>query len=253
MAIANRKILQIIIFSLIVGLQFVSAETISRLNAAGDSLYSIYEYSASANYYEDALKIDSLDFESNWKLSRSLNIVGELAPKDSQLAIFESARDAAARAIRLNNNHADSRFQLARALGKIALFKGIFKSASLAKQVKREAEAALAIDSLHDGAFHILGRWHREVGKKPKIIRSPMGLGAANKEDAMHFMIRAVAINPNLIHHRLEMGITYEEFGYKKEAISEYNRCLEIKSLSPLDFKYSAEAKKLLAELKKSD
>ena len=217
--------------------------------ALGDSLYDLHDYGGSISYYREACTLDSNRFESFWKLGRSLNLLGETTPEDSQLAIYEEARDVEKRALKLNETDADAYFQLARALGKIALFKGIFKSASLAKQVRREARRALELDSLHDGAWHILGRWHREVGKKHTILRLPMGLGAANKKDALSFMKKAVALNPEYINHRLEMGITYLRCKDKDAARMEFEKALELPSQRPLDEKYKSEAKKYLAEM----
>ncbi len=227
------------------------SQPLSTILAAGDSLYAVNDYAGSASTYSQAAALDTSSFEAYWKLGRSLNLVGETAPKDSQLAIFEAARDAEQRALALNEESADAHFQLARAVGKIALFKGVFNSIGLAKQVKREGERALAIDSLHDGAWHVLGRWHREVGKKPKIIRGPMGLGAANKRDAIAFMERAIAINPANINHHLEMGITYREYDKVDLAHREFGLCLSLPAERPLDNKYKEEAKKYLAEMDK--
>lgn len=227
----------------------IAAQTYDRSMASGDSLFDLHRYSESLASYREACNLDSASYEPFWKLGRSLNLLGETAAEDSQLAIFEAAREAEERAIDLRETEADPHFQLARALGKIALFKGIFKSASLAKRVRREAERALAIDSLHDGAWHILGRWHREVARKPKIIRVPMGLGAANKEDAISFMRKAVQLNPEFVNHHLEMGITYLKYKDEEAARAEFERCLELPSKRPLDEKYKSHAKKFLAQL----
>lgn len=225
------------------------AQGVDELIAAGDSLFELHRYPESIPFYRQACALDSNLNEPFWKLGRSLNLQGETAPEDSQLAIFEQAREAEERAVELDETEAEPHFQLARALGKIALFKGIFKSAGLAKKVRKEAQRAIEIDSLHDGAWHILGRWHREVSKKPKILRIPMGLGAANKEDAISFMKKAVELNPEFIHHHLEMGITYLRYKDREAARAEFRRCLELPSKRPLDEKYKAEAEKYLAEL----
>jgi tetratricopeptide (TPR) repeat protein len=217
----------------------------------GDTLYATYDYSGSAKLYYQAAAVDIQNFDAFWKIGRSLNYEGELAPKDSQLTIFEAARNAEVAALKLRDNSADAHFQLARAIGKIALFKGVFNSIGLAKQVKAEAEKALALDSLHDGAWHILGRWNREVGKKPKLFRIPLGLGAANKKDALAFMQKAIALNPNLINHRLEMGITYLEYDMLDQAREEFSKCLSLPGQGPVDDKYKEEAKKYLAGMNK--
>jgi tetratricopeptide (TPR) repeat protein len=226
-----------------------AAQSLDELVVSGDSLFELHRYSQSIPFYRDACRLDSNYYDAFWKLGRSLNLEGEIAPEDSQLAIFEAARDAEERAVELDESQADSHFQLARALGKIALFKGVFKSASLAKKVRKQARRAIEIDSLHDGAWHILGRWHREVGKKPKILRIPMGLGAANKEDAISFMRRAVELNPNYINHHLEMGITYLRYKDREAARAEFQKCLALPSQRPLDEKYKEEAEKYLAEM----
>lgn len=215
----------------------------------GDSLFDLHLYGESIPFYRQTCAGDSSDAEPFWKLGRSLNLLGETTPKDSQLAVYEEARDAVKWALELNEVNAEAHFQLSRSLGKIALFKGIFKSASLARKVRKESMRALAIDSLHDGAWHILGRWHREVGKKSKFLRIPMGLGAANKEDALAYMKRAVELNPDYINHHLEMGITFMRFDNDDAARAEFEKCLELESERPLDEKYKKEAKKYLAEL----
>lgn len=225
--------------------------TTSELIAQGDSLCDAYNFRGAVTQFQRAVQIDSANFSAYWKLGKCLNFLGELAPRDSQLTIFEKARDAELAALALNDASADAHFQLARAVGKIALFKGIFNSIGLAKQVKREADRTLALDSLHDGAWHILGRWNREVGKKPKLFRSPLGLGDANKKDAISFMEKAIAINPELIHHHLEMGITYQEYDRDIDARREFERCLSMEARGPLENNYKEEAKKYLAGMDK--
>jgi tetratricopeptide (TPR) repeat protein len=227
------------------------AATTSELITQGDSLCNAYNFRGAVAQFQKTIQIDSANFSAYWKLGKCLNFLGELAPRDSQLTIFEKARDAELSALALNDASADAHFQLARAVGKIALFKGIFNSIGLAKQVKREADRALALDSLHDGAWHILGRWNREVGKKPKFFRSPLGLGDANKEDAVSFMEKAIAINPELIHHHLEMGITYQEYDRDSDARREFEKCLSLTAQGPLENNYKEEAKKYLAGMDK--
>jgi Tfp pilus assembly protein PilF len=78
-----------------------------------------------------------------------------------------------------------------------------------------------------------------------------MGLGAANKRDAVAFMERAIAINPANINHHLEMGITYREYHMNELARREFGLCLSLPVERPLDNKYKEEAKKYLAEMDK--
>lgn len=242
--------ISILLAAIVASVEPGGAQTTEYLITTGDSLYNQNQYRESIVSYTKACELDSTSFEPFWKLGRSLNLLGEDAPRDSQLAIFELARDAEKHALALNESDADVHFQLARALGKIALFKGIFKSAGLAKEVRRECLRALELDSLHDGAWHILGRWNREVGKKPRILRVPMGLGAANKKDALAFMKKAVELRPEFIHHHLELGITYMTYDQDDSAKAEFEKSLALPSQRPLDDKYKKEAEKLLTDLK---
>ena len=242
----------LLIFLLITPVNVTIAQSFDSF-ARCDSLYDAYEYELSAACYDSLVAEDSSSCEANWKLARSLNLWAELQPRENQLNLYERAATAAERAIAIDSLEPEGHFELARAYGKIALFRGVFKSVGLAKRVKREAEITLALDSLHDGALHILGRWHREVSKKPGFIRAPLGLGAANKREGLKLMARAIEINPGLIHHRLEYGISLMDSDYDKEAREQFNICLNLPAHGPLDIKYQQEAKENLAKLDKKN
>ncbi len=218
-----------------------------------DSLYAANDYSGSITCYEGLIRQDSLRADLHWKLARSLNLLAELEPKEKQLELYERASTSAKRCIELDSAIAEGHFQLARALGKIALFKGVFKSAGLAKQVKKEAEKALALDPRHDGAMHLLGRWHREVAQKPKFLRAPMGLGAADKKVGLEYFERAIELNPELINHHLEYGISLYDLDRNDLAIKEFERCLELIPARPHDYLYQKSAKEYLAKLRQKD
>ncbi len=235
---------------------FLAAGSLSRAavsSAICDSLYTVNDYQGSRECYEGLIRQDSTDAESHWKLARSLNLLAELEPKEKQLDLYEQAATAAKRCIELDSTIAEGHFQLARALGRIALFKGVFKSAGLAKQVKREAEKALALDPRHDGAMHLLGRWHREVAQKPKVLRAPMGLGAADKKAGLEFFERAIELNPELINHHLEYGISLYDLERDELAKAQFERCLELIPARPHDYLYQKTAKEYLAKLRQKD
>lgn len=231
----------------------VMADETAGLIARGDSLMAVYEYQAAGEMFGQAVAFDSTSVEANWKLANSLNLFAELQPKEFQLDLYEKASQASERTIALDSLQPEGHFQLARSLGKIALFKGIFKSVGLAKRVKKEAELTLELDPNHDGAYHILGRWHREVAQKPKFLRVPMGLGGANKKKGLPLLEKAVEIRPEFIHHRLEYGISLLDSKDKKEAQEQFELCLTLPAAGPLDIKYQKEAKDYLAKLKKNN
>ena len=227
----------------------ISANDAELFINAGDSLYNLYEYENSVNYYIESLAMDSTSSEAYWKLARSLNLFAELQLKEKQLELYERAARAAEETVALDSLEPEGHFQLARAIGKIALFKGVFKSVGLAKRVKKEAEITLRLKPDHDGALHIIGRWHREVSKKPKFIRIPLGLGEADKKKGLPLLAEAIKLEPGVINHRLEYGISLLDSNYKDEAKEQFELCLSLKASSPLDIKYQKQAKEYLAKL----
>jgi tetratricopeptide (TPR) repeat protein len=227
----------------------LAANPLSDAINLGDSLYEANNYTGSIAAYKNALTIDSLSAEANWKLARSLNLQAELELKDKQLALYEQAAIVSQRCIDKDSLIAEGHFQLARAQGRVALFKGVFKSVSLAKQVKREADKTLVLDPKHDGAYHILGRWNREVAQKPKFLRSAIGLGEADKKIGIECFQKAIELNPNYINHHLEYGISLLDMDQKDKAKVEFEQCLKLPAPRPLDLKYQNEAKDYLARL----
>jgi tetratricopeptide (TPR) repeat protein len=243
----KKIVLTFLICSLLPIVSF--ADNSAVLIAGGDSLKAIHEYGSAIDKFNQAAAEDSMNAGAYWKLAAALNLFAELQPKEEQLDLFERAADAAERTITLDSLQPEGHFQLARALGKIALFKGIFKSVGLAKRVKKEVEIVLELDPGHDGAYHILGRWHREVAKKPKFVRLPLGLGAANKKKGLPLLDKAVELRPAFIHHRLEYAISLLDRDYEKEAREQFEICLSLPADGPLDIKYQNEAKDYLAKL----
>jgi tetratricopeptide (TPR) repeat protein len=227
----------------------LAASPLSDAIIRGDSIYETNDYPGSIAAYKNALAIDSLSAEANWKMARSLNLQAELQPKDKQLALNEQAAIVSQRCIDKDSLIAEGHFQLARAQGRVALFKGVFKSASLAKQVKREADKTLVLDPKHDGAYHILGRWNREVAQKPKFLRSAIGLGEADKKIGIECFQKAIELNPSYINHHLEYGISLLDMDQKDKAKAEFEQCLKLPAPRPLDLKYQNEAKDYLARL----
>jgi len=244
-----RRITKVLLIFLLMVPVSVSANDAEMLVNTGDSLFNLYEYEESINYYDESLALDSMSSEAYCKLARSLNLLAELQPKEKQLELFERAAWAAEKTVGLDSLEPEGHFQLARALGKIALFKGVFKSVSLAKRVKKETEITLRLKPDHDGALHIIGRWHREISRKPKFIRIPLGLGDADKKKGLPLLAEAIKLKPDVINHRLEYAISLMDSDYKNEAKDQFEVCLSLKASSPLDIKYQKQAKECLAKL----
>ncbi|PJA28190.1 MAG: hypothetical protein CO189_05130 [candidate division Zixibacteria bacterium CG_4_9_14_3_um_filter_46_8] len=232
--------------ALLIGL--VSVAVAGDLQVA-DSLGGAFQYDKAITLYKQLVQADSSDAGLLLKLGANLNNYAELQPESDQLKLYEEAYQVLKKSESIDSSNAEIHFQIARTQGRVALYKGIWNSIGLAKEVKREAETALVINPQHDGAMHILGRWHREASNKPQIIRAPLGLGAANKADAVRYLDKAVELRPDYISHHLELGKTYISIDKYPEARNQLFTAILLKVQRPIDERYIEEAKKLLKEI----
>ena len=71
-------------------------------------------------------------------------------------------------------------------------------------------------------------------------------------ENAVAYLTKAVELEPEYVNHHLELGRTYLQLKRRDEARRELERAVALPSTSdPLDPKYQAEARDLLARIRK--
>jgi len=138
-----------------------------------------------------------------WRLARSRIDQGENLTGEAALELYERAQEEAWVATVEDSLNADAQQTLAIAYGRIALFKGVFKSAGLAKKVYYHAHRALALSDSMPRSCYILGRLHQELTAKPGFALSLMGLGWASEDSIGWYYERALRLNPNLIQTRV--------------------------------------------------
>jgi len=209
---------------------------------------------------EQAYKIEQNNFEVLWRMSRAYVDYGEHLPsktsaeKEQQLKMFEKALEFAEKAIQVSPNNSIGYIRRAIANGKIALFKGVFKSIGLVNAVKQDCEKAIALNNGGDiqqsVALFVLARAHSKVCERPKFARNLIGLGWGDREEAAKLFEKAIKIRPNFIMYRLEAAknfIGMENYQKAKEHLSVIQN---LPKLDEDDDEYRAEARKLLDEIK---
>jgi tetratricopeptide (TPR) repeat protein len=115
------------------------------------------------------------------------------------------------------------------------------------------------LDPAQGRAWHVLALWNRKLASLNLIERAvartvlggvPKG---ASMENAVADLQKAVELEPNYLNHRLELGRTFMQLKRTDEARRELERAVALPPVgSPLDPKYQAAARELLARLKKS-
>ncbi len=206
--------------------QTVAQVPVAVLLAAGDSLYALRSTREALTRYLGAARTDPRNYEAHWKASRTEVDLAETTPKGAAMdSLLEQARVHAAEAIAIRPKDAEGRFALARALGRKALSVGTMDRIRFSKVIYAEATEALAYDSTHAGALHVLGMWHAEImrvnGFARTFARTFLGAQVFSKaswDEAQRLMETSVRVDPSRIVHKLDLAGIHADRGDKARA-----------------------------------
>ena len=239
------------------------AQDLAALLAAGDSAYDTYRPADAVRAFESALAIDSLDYGANWKAARSMvDIAKQITGSQDSLkrrrdSLYSVARGYAERALRVDSTDAEAHFTLALVLGQLSRTRGGKERVRFARIIFDEASRAVALDSTHDGAHHVLGAWHAEVkrlsGIQKFFAKTLFGGGFLDRgswDEAIAHLQRAVALRPNHVFHRLELA----EVLVDRKRYSDARELLEtippLAQSDPMDDQYKRDAAALAERIK---
>src|SRR5437762_7014564 len=168
-----------------------------------------------------------------------------------------AARAFGEAAVRVNPSGADGHFAIGQALGRLSRTKGGKERVQFATIIYDEGMKAIELDSTHDGAYHLIGAWHAEVKRLSWIQRKAAALlfgggflGKGNWDDAQKYLEKAVALSPQNIFHRLELGEVYIDVGKYSKAREQFTAIEGLPIADVLDHEYKQEAKQVLADIK---
>lgn len=214
---------------------------------------------AAADALERMLGRDSLDYGANWRAALALVNVAKQVPETVKDPVRDSLYRVAVRygerAVRLAPDRPEGHFVLGTALGRAALTKGNREKIRDAKVVRTAALRAIELDSLHDGAWHLWGRWHAEIMRLSGIqrfIAKRFGAGIFNQaswSDAVRNLERAVALRPDWIYHRLDLAEIYAEQKRYADARVHLEIIGTLAPSDPMDPEYQRAARELLARI----
>ena len=238
-------------------LQAQQKETVSAIIAVGDSFSTkTFENQKALEAFMKAYGVEPNNYEVLWRISRTYVDIGEHQPaatkedKIKQLETYQKALDFAELAVKANPNEAMGYTRRAIANGRVALFKGVWDSIDLVKQVKGDCEKAIQLDKDNPAAYYVLARTHAKLCEKPKVIRWPLGLSWANYEDARANFEKAIAIRPTFIMYRLDAARTYAELDEYDKAKEQLTRIAAMPTEDEDDNQFRKEAKDLLEKIK---
>jgi tetratricopeptide (TPR) repeat protein len=231
--------------------------------ALGDGATAAIQPDVALRHYQAALAADSTNYAANWKAARAIADVAKQLEgnadsiKHRRDSLYTVGRGYAERAVRADSLGADGHYAAAMVLGRLSRTKGSKERVRFAKVIFDEASRAIALDSMHDGAHHVLGAWHAEVKRLSGIQRffakALFGGGfmsAANWDDAVTHLQRAVALKPDHIYHRLELAEVYADLEQYSKARDQLTVIPTLPIGDVLDAQYKEDAAALLEDIK---
>ena len=196
------------------------------------------------------------DVEILWRRSLMWSDYGRAhratAPTDSTVSRHKRALQIARRACELDSTSAWAHLVTALAAGRLTLHEKRGTRVRYSRLVKRHADRAIALDSTLAPAYHLRGRWHREVSdinffKKTLVKAIYGGLPPASFDQSIRDFKRAIALESKPYNH-LELAKTYLEVDRDSSARAQLRRTLET-SGSPFEAEHKREARALLDKL----
>jgi tetratricopeptide (TPR) repeat protein len=235
------------------------AYTPPRLYAQGD-----LHPRETADKFEAVLREDSLNAEANWRAAIALVDIGKQTPDNEKNrardSLYRVAEGYARRAVRQAPQDASPHFALALALGKASMTMSARQRVKYAGEIKTEVERALEIDPNHDGAWHLMGRWHAEIERLSNIeeffAKTLLGgkvFNEASWDEALRSMRKAVELRPDFIFHRLDLAEMLFEIKRGEEARPHLERVKELPEIDAMDDRYKLRASILLSQIREQN
>ena len=221
-----------------------AAQTADQVADLGAAARERREPRVALDHFRAALAMDSMHYAANWQAALSLIDLGQEIPdavrSASRDSLYALAEVYARRAVAARPDSADGHFALANAMGRTALTRSKKERIRLAAEIRSEAPQAIELNPRHDGAYHILGRWHAEIMRLSSLQKflARTFLGArifreASWNGAMANLEKAVEIDPGRIFHRLDLAEVYLDRGRRDDAVFQLEQVL---SLPPGDY-----------------
>ncbi len=211
-----RSTTLILAFNLLLAVS-ARAQSNEELYKQGMEYKAQYKYVEGLLIFQKLVKADTSNVDYLSNCSYFYSRAGHLMPEKDQKKYYTVATYLARKAVTLDEKNAGAHYALALALGRMNENAGNSQKIANAKRIKLEAERAIQLDPKQAGAYHILGRWHREIaglsGIKKAAINSFYGgvpPGGSFEESVKAFQ-NAIGIEPKYMLHYYELAMTYAE------------------------------------------
>ena len=161
------------------------------------------------------------------------------------------ALDMAEQAVKADPKNAQAHLALAIALGKWTDYVDAKTKVAISRQIRSEAERAIALDPKLDLAYHVLGRWHLELATVNPLARlgaklTVGNLPPASLQEAVRNLEKAAQLSPKTIIHHQQLALAYQAVGKRNEAAAQWRMVLDLPSTDREDEQAKRQARTAL-------
>jgi tetratricopeptide (TPR) repeat protein len=221
------------------------AQTAADLIEAGQVHDNKLEAKQALTYYLAAEKLQPNNADLLVCIARQYrHLMADSSSTGEKLRLGTVALQYGQRAAKIAPRNSDAQLSTAISYGKMLPYQSSKEQLQCSKLIKEGAERAIKLNPRNDLAWHIIGRWHRNVADISGIKKALASLiyeklPEATNEAAIASLEKAMAINPNRLMHYIELGRAHAQAGNKEEARKYLSKGLRM----PVVEKDDAEAK----------
>jgi tetratricopeptide (TPR) repeat protein len=180
-----------------------------------DHLFAVRDNAASlkqaVSMMEEMTARDKANYEAFWRMAKYRYYLADVETDESKKSrLIHSAIDAAKKAVALDGSRVEGHFWLAATNGELADMKGGISSLGLVKTIRKEFEAALAIDPSYENGASYLALGEIDLNL-PKLLGGSERRGIARLEEGL----KTYQSNAEL---KLALASAYEKKGRREEA-----------------------------------
>jgi tetratricopeptide (TPR) repeat protein len=225
--------------------------SLTNLIGQGDLLSQKHETQAAVECYLQAEKLAPANAEIQIKLAAAYcDLMHQAKSKAEQKPLAEQALACGQRAAADDPQSAQAHVCVAVCYAKNFPWLDNQTKINYSRQIKAEAEKAVALDPKYDLSYHMLGRWNCEVANMNLFLVGLVklvygGLPSASNEMAIQNFKKAIELAPTRIIHHLQLAHVYDITRQKKLMTDELKACA---TFTPFDLD-DADAQQIAAKV----
>ena len=205
--------------------------SLTNLIAQGDLLSQKHETRAALPWYLQAEKLSPGNAEIQIKMAAAYcDLMHLTKSRTEQKTLAAQALACGLRAAADDPQSAQAHVCISVCYAKNFPYSDNQTKVNYSRQIKAEAEKAVALDPKFDLSYHMLGRWNCEVANMNLLLTGLVklvygGLPKASNEMAIQNFKKAIELAPNRIIHHLQLAHVYEITRQKKPMLDELKAC----------------------------